>query len=124
MSLQTFEIQVNIPDVETFCEQHKAYRNFIMDEGEFLYQLLMTPESFIKAKTATDDLELPAVAGIAKIAYRTATEQGLWNGYVKQCIGALICTLMEANDYEKTGRKRSIPHPEFSRGEVYKPKKD
>ena len=37
----------------------------------------------------------------------------------KQFIGAVVCSLMEANGYEKTGKKRSIPHNAFTKGEVY-----
>jgi hypothetical protein len=39
----------------------------------------------------------------------------------KQFIGALMCTLMEHNGFAKSGRKGSVPRPQWNRGEVYIP---
>lgn len=39
--------------------------------------------------------------------------------YTKQFIGAVVCCLMENNGYRKTGRKKSINHPDFIKGEIY-----
>jgi hypothetical protein len=82
----------------------------------------MSHGCYNRARVATTDLDLPAVAGVAKLCYRTVIEQNSleWNGFLKQFIGAVVCTLMEANGFEKTGTKRAIPHREFTKGEFYR----
>jgi len=37
----------------------------------------------------------------------------------KQFIGGVVCSLMEANGYQKTGTKRATPNKAFSKGEFY-----
>ena len=44
------------------------------------------------------------------------------DSFTKQFIGSVICALMEANGYKKTGTKKSVPHELFSTGEFYKRK--
>ncbi len=34
-------------------------------------------------------------------------------------VGAIVCCIVEANGFERTGKKRSIPVDGYSRGEVY-----
>lgn len=82
----------------------------------------MTPESFNNARVATLVFGLPAVAGIAEACWQAVQQQNdiEWRDFVKQYIGALVCTLMEANGFEKTGEKRAVPHPKFTKGEVYR----
>ena len=39
----------------------------------------------------------------------------------KQFVGAPVCSLMLANGYSKTGRKRAIPQPDCRNGAVRTP---
>ncbi len=123
MRTQSFEFQVNIPSVEDFAIRFRQYGNFARNEGQFLFDLLMTPTCFNSGRVATIDFDLPAVAGVAKLCFRTVEEQNTveWNGFLKQFIGAVVCTLMEANGFEKTGTKKAIPHKGFTKGEFYRP---
>src|SRR5688572_11490019 len=95
------------------------YGPFARAEGASLWALLTTPEVFIKARVATE-LGLPAVAGAAADCESHAKKQGYrLDGYRKQFIGAVICALMDANGFARTGTKRAVPHPAFTKGEVY-----
>lgn len=75
-------------------------------------------------RSATECWGYPAVAGItfliAPILENVPTEEV---DYVKKGTGAIVCAIMEANGYEKTGVKKAVPpfpYRVFSRGEVYK----
>lgn len=122
METQLFELQVNIPSVEDFAIRFRQYGNFARNEGGFLFDRLMTSACFNRARVATVDFDLPAVAGVAKLCYQTVAEQNSveWNGFLKQFIGAVVCALMEANGFEKTGTKKAIPHHAFTKGEFYR----
>jgi hypothetical protein len=108
--------------MEAFAARYRPYSRFVQNEGRFLFDLLISPDSFNRAQVATVDLDLPAVAGVAKISYEAVQAQAVveWSDYVKQYIGALICTLLEANGFQKTGVKRAIPHHGFTKGEMYR----
>ncbi len=43
-----------------------------------------------------------------------------WGSYTKQFIGAAVSVLMQTNGFQKTNTKKAIPHPAFTKGEVYK----
>jgi hypothetical protein len=122
MDIQTIEFRVNIPGVEDFAGHYPQYGMLARNDFRFLFELLMSPDAYIRARVATLDLALPAVAGIAEICYQAVqghpgTE---WNGLLKQFVGAAICSLMMANGFEKTGTKRAIPHHSFTKGEFYR----
>jgi hypothetical protein len=119
--MQDLTLTVNVPDLADFGAKYKQYGQFARGEGGFLFELLMRPSSFIRMIVATLDLELPAVAGVAKICYEAVSQNPAvdWNYHTKQYIGAVACTMMEANGFNKTGRKKAIPHPGFTKGEVY-----
>lgn len=75
-------------------------------------------------RSTTECWGYPAVAGItfliAPILENVPTEEV---DYVKKGTGAIVCAIMEANGYEKTGVKKAVPpfpYRVFSRGEVYK----
>jgi hypothetical protein len=79
----------------------------------------MRPESLNSAIEATK-LGLPAVTGIAEISIQEVKRTGRkLTPFDKQFIGGVICCLMEANDYQKTGKKKAITHKAFSKGEFY-----
>lgn len=110
---------VNIPSWDDFAARYPQYKNRARNQNRAHFELIMTASSFLAAETVTLELELPGVAGVARrCAALTATPLSRTD---KQFIGAAVCTLMEANGYSKTGRKRAIPHPDFTKGEVYQP---
>ena len=114
----TVGLNVRIPELHEFQERYPQYKNFATGpEGQALFALIMRPQSFVKAEVATVDLGLPGVAGVAKdCADAVPTEL---TDTQKRFCGALVCALMEANGFSKTGRKRAIPHKAFTKGEVY-----
>lgn len=122
MTTQTFTLSVILPTIEQFAKRYRPYSRFVREEGRFLFDLLTSPACYNRAMVATIDLDLPAVSGVAKICYQTVQSQTTveWNDYLKQFIGAVICTLMEANGFEKTGIKKAIPYPAFTKGEMYR----
>jgi hypothetical protein len=116
-----------LPTVAEFAERFPRYGNFATNEGKFLFELLTTPESFLAAEVATKELDRPAIAGVAKrvrhaVRLIPASQRPRKWGTLKQFCGAVICTLMEANNYRKTGLKRAVGVRGFSRGEVYRPR--
>jgi hypothetical protein len=121
MQTATYNTTVFLPTVEEFAERFPQYGNYAKAIGKFLFDKIVTPECFIKAKVATIDLELPAVAGVAKDCYDAVENEKTieWRGFVKQFIGAVVCSLMESNGFEKTGIKKSIPNEHFTKGEFY-----
>ena len=124
MQLLTFELPVNIPSLDDFTADFPQYGRFARGEGRFLFDLVMSPASYDAARVVTLTLGLPGVAGVARICRQTFDQQTEveWRGFIKQYIGALVCSLMEANDFEKTGEKRAVSYPGFTKGEFYRPK--
>lgn len=120
METRPFTLLVNLPTVDEFEERFPQYGNYARNEANFLFERIVSPESFIYAKVATQ-LELPAVAGIADDCYKLVIENGTieWRGFTKQFIGAVVCKLMEDNGFKKTEIKKSVPHPMFTKGEFY-----
>ena len=121
METKSITITINTPNTDDFSEKYPQYGPFAKGDGNFLFQAITAPESFIKAK-AISDLGYPAVSGVAELCYMAVKNQSViqWTPYIKQFIGAVVCNLMEANGYDKTGKKKSIPHHAFTKGEVYK----
>lgn len=123
MKTENFTLAVNLPALEEFRERFPQYGNYAENEGNFLFERIVSPDCFNSARVATLDLNLPAVAGIADTCFQVVMEEGNieWRGFIKQFIGAVICKLMEDNGFEKTGTKKSVPHSQFTKGEVYRP---
>ena len=107
----------NVPTPDEFAGQFPQYGPRARDEGKEFFEIVMRPESFLRAVVVTDVLELPAVAGIAKQCSEMKNKK--LADIDKQFVGALVCSLMKTNGYRKKGLKRSIPHPNWSKGEVY-----
>jgi hypothetical protein len=61
------------------------------------------------------------VAAVAEMGFSAASKQKLvqFDGFLKQFIGALVCSLMEANGFMKSNKKKSIPHHAYTKGEFY-----
>jgi hypothetical protein len=121
MKTESFELPVRLLSVDEFAARFPQYGQFARTDGQFLFELLMSPASYDQARVATSHLDLPAVAGVAKICYQAVQAQTVveWRGFLKQFIGAVVCALMEANGFEKTGTKKAVPHPAFTKGEFY-----
>jgi hypothetical protein len=122
MTIQSLVLRVAIPSVDEFARKYRNYGPLARGDGRFLFDLLMSPDAYNRASVATLELELPAVAGIAKMCYQAVEKQQTieWNDNVKRFIGAVVCCLMEANGYQKTGMKKAIPHHAFTKGEFYR----
>jgi hypothetical protein len=114
-----FRLEASIPSHEEFGQRFPQYKNYASTGGRVVFDLLMSPASLNSAMVATA-MGFPAVAGIAESAIQVFDHGGKeLTDFDKQFIGAVVCSLMEANDYGKTGKKKSIPHKAFTKGEVY-----
>lgn len=115
-----FKHTVNVPTVDELSHSYPHYKPFAEGEGKRLFELLTAPLQHLKARFATEDLGLPAVAGVANDCELYCNESGTqMTPFVKQFIGAVVCVSMERNGFKKTGIKRSIPHKAFNKGEFY-----
>jgi hypothetical protein len=112
-----FRFLVRVPSIEEFGARYRQYRRRAEGDGRRFFDLVMRPDSFVAAAIVTEKLGLPGVAGIAGDC--TALAGGKLEAVDKQFVGALVCSLMLANGYSKTGKKRAIPQPGWSKGEVY-----
>jgi len=121
MKNNVFSLKVNIPSVQKFKEKYPQYGPFAQKDGSFIFDLIMSPSSFILARAATV-FGFPAVLGVAELSYQAVTQDGSreFNGFMKQYIGAIVCALMEANGYVKTDTKKSVHHNKFTKGEFYR----
>ena len=120
MESVSFSAKAKVPSVGEFAKRFPMYGPFAEGGGKFLFELITNPESHFRLRVATEDLGFPAVAGIARCCHEEALRRKVqWSGYLKQYIGAVVCMSMEANGFRKTGTKRTVPHPNFTKGEVY-----
>ena len=124
METKNYIYPVNLPTIDEFGERFPQYKNFAMNEGKLLYEIIITPESFIRARVVTLVLKLPALTAVADDCYQNLKTRGELDNldFKKQFIGAVVCKLMEENGFEKTGKKKSVPLQYFTRGEVYQQK--
>lgn len=119
MTISEFSFSAFIPSLEDFGKRFPQYKPYAVGEGATLFKLLMRPESLNSAIEATK-LGLPAVAGIAEISVQEVRRLGrTLTAFDRQFIGGVVCCLMEANGFKKTGTKKAIPHKSFSKGEFY-----
>ena len=124
METKNYIYPVNLPTIDEFGERFPQYKNFAMNEGKLLYEIIITPESFIRARVVTLVLKLPALTAVADDCYQNLKTIGVFeiNGDVVLSIGEVVCKLMEEDGFEKTGKKKSVPLQYFTRGEVYQQK--
>lgn len=120
METKSLTVRVNFPDIDEFEASYPQYGPFARRNGRFLFNLIMSVDSFIKAKAFTD-LHYPAVTGVAELCFQAVQQNRRieFNNFVKQFIGAVVCSMMEANHFQKTSKKRYVPHHAFTKGEVY-----
>ncbi|WP_152666180.1 hypothetical protein [Pseudomonas abietaniphila] len=111
-------------DMESFAKTHPSQFNELNAHAFNFIDFINSKESFTNMRVVTDALELPAVAGIVKFCAEAilATTPTVKRSSLKRSIGALVCAVMEANGYAKTGIQRAVPPvPErvFQSSEVY-----
>lgn len=119
MPMETYTTRVKIPSHETFAGRFPQFGTRVQQgDGARLWDFVMRPETFLYARLVTEELELPAVAGIANAC--RAMMGGRLEDADKQLVGGLVCCLMEENGYAKDNRKRAIPQDGWTKGEVYR----
>lgn len=119
MGTKQFKCEVACPTVEDFAKLYPQYAPFAMTDGRELFDLIIQPENFVRMSTVSD-LGHAALYGVATPCSELAKAQNKpLTSYTKQFIGAVVCCLMEFNNYQKTGRKKAVNHPDFTKGEIY-----
>ncbi len=120
MKTGIYSKQINIPELKEFSKAYPQFADLAKGEGKFLFDIVMKPETFIQAMVLTE-YGMPAVTSVAELCFNEAKKRKNFklNSRVKQFIGAMIASLMTVNDYSKTGRKKSIIHRAYTRGEFY-----
>lgn len=120
MKTKSYSKEINIPDIKEFTVAYPQFAGLAKGEGKFLFDIVMKPETFIQAMVLTE-YGMPAVTSVAELCYNEAKKRKgfKFTGRMKQFIGAMIASLMAANGYLKTGRKKSIIHRAYTRGEFY-----
>lgn len=120
MKTGTYSKEIKIPEFKEFAETYPQFAGLAKVEGKFLFDIVMKPETFIQAMVLTE-YGMPAVTSVAELCYNEAKKRNSFKftSRMKQFIGAMIASLMIANGYTKTGRKKSIIHRAYTRGEFY-----
>ena len=120
MKTGIYSRSINIPELREFTEAYPQFAGLAKGDGKFLFDIVMKPETFIQAMVLTE-YGMPAVTSVAELCFNEAKKKRYFkfNSRMKQFIGAMIASLMTANDYNKTGRKKSIIHRAYTRGEFY-----
>lgn len=120
MKAKTYTKEINIPELKDFTAAYPQFAGIAKGDGKFLFDIVMKPESFIQAMILTE-YGMPAVTSVAEVCFNEARKRHgfQFTGRIKQFIGAMIASLMAANGYNKTGRKKSIIHRAYTRGEFY-----
>ena len=120
MKTKIYSKQINIPELKEFATSYPQFAGLATGEGKFLFDIVMKPETFIQAMILTE-YGMPAVTSVAELCYNEAKKRKnfKFTARIKQFIGAMVASLMSANGYLKTGRKKSIIHRAYTRGEFY-----
>ena len=120
MKKKTYSKEIYLPELKEFAATYRQFAGLASGEGKFLFDIVMKPETFIQAMILTEH-GMPAVTSVAELCFNEAKKRKnfKFTGRVKQFIGAMVASLMAANGYLKTGRKKSIIHRAYTRGEFY-----
>ncbi|MEJ2614308.1 MAG: hypothetical protein P8Z35_05085 [Ignavibacteriaceae bacterium] len=121
MKTKTYLKKINIPELKEFTTAYPQFAGVATGEANFLFNIVMKPETFIQAMILTE-YGMPAVTSVAELCFNEAKKKKdfKFTGRIKQFIGAMIALLMTYNGYSKTGKKKSIIHRAYTRGEFYK----
>ncbi len=113
----------NEASVVDFQAKYRNFAQLINRTDLQLWTTLNNEAAFSHMRSATVCWGYPAVAGITfLIAPILEKVEAADVDYVKKGTGAMVCSIMEANGYQKTGVKKAVPpfpYRIFSRGEVY-----
>ena len=120
MKTKTYTKKINLPDLKEFSNAYPQFAGVAIGDGKFLFDIVMKPETYIQAMILTE-YGMPAVTSVAELCFNEAKKRKgfKFTGRVKQFIGAMIALLMNYNGYSKSGRKKSIIHRAYTRGEFY-----
>jgi len=120
MKSKTYLREISIPELKEFAASYPQFAELAKGEEKFLFDIVMKPETFIQAMILTE-YGMPAVTSVAEVCFNEARKRKdfEFTGRTKQFIGAMIAALMSANGYTKSGRKKSIIHHAYTRGEFY-----
>lgn len=120
MKTQDLHLEIHFPEPEDFLKTYPHYRKFLAGPGDELFAEIMRPGVYLQAKAAAD-FGYPSAWAAAELTSRFMDKHGIshQDRTTKTCVGAVICALMTANGYRKTGVKKSVPHPAISTAEVY-----
>jgi hypothetical protein len=120
MKIKIYSKEIRIPELKEFAATYPQFAGLTTGEGKFLFDIVMKPETFIQAMILTE-YGMPAVTSVAELCFNEAKKRRnfKFTSRVKQFIGAMVSSLMIANGYLKTGRKKSIIHRAYTRGEFY-----
>ncbi|GAB4287588.1 MAG: hypothetical protein Kow0098_04340 [Ignavibacteriaceae bacterium] len=123
MKTKAYTREINIPELKEFTAAYPQFAGLAKNEGKFLFDIVMKPETFIQAMVLTE-YGMPAVTSVAELCFNEAKKRKgfRFTARIKQFIGAMIAMLMAVNGYKKTGRKKSIIHRAYTRGEFYEKK--
>ncbi len=121
MRAQPYSISVNLPDRVDFAANYRPFGALANGQLSFLFDIIVSAENFVRARSITDALGGPAVDAVAEACLVAVKGQSAvaWNPQINRFVGAVVCVLMESNGYRKTGLKRAIKHKYFGKGEVY-----
>ena len=117
MRTETIRRDVELLSPTDFVRRFPHY-TAVQGVERHLFDLIMTPQTFVRAAAITDVLGVPAVAAVADEVAAAFRSRKDW-GFVKQLSGAIVCSLMEKNGYRRSHKKRAVPRPGWSKGEVY-----
>lgn len=123
MKDHTFPTTVTLPDVDDFLKKYPRFSTLANGIGRPLFDAIMQPELFINARVLAD-YGYPSVLAVADVCQSIIdanADLSPTDSMVKQYIGSVVCTLMEANGYKKSEKKKSVPHKLFSVAEHYIP---
>ena len=120
MKTKTYSKVINIPELKEFSLKYPQFAGLAYGQEKFLFDIVMKPETFIQAMVLTE-YGMPAVTSVAELCYNEAKKRRnfKFTARVKQFIGAMVASFMAVNGYLKTGRKKSIIHRAYTRGEFY-----
>lgn len=107
MKTGNYSIEIKIPEIKEFAKKYPQFAGLAKSEGKFLFDIVMKPETFIQAMILTE-YGMPAVTSVAELCFNEAKKRNgfNFNSRMKQFVGAMIASLMIANGYAKTGRKK------------------
>lgn len=114
------ETTITLVDVNDFIKKYPRFSTFVNNEGRVLFDAVVKSQVFVDASILAN-YGYPSVLGVAQQCQEiiAESEELKADSFTKQFIGSVICSLMEANGYKKTGIKKSVPHKLFTTGEFY-----